>query len=272
VIRQLQERAARAFPAQHVQYADSWWLRYAPGCSWWIGSVLPHGGTDLERLTAEAEDFNAERGTVTAFQITPGVCAPELDGFLAARGYDKTIPVSLQAAPTETLLSRLTGLHRDAVVTDRPTTDWLDAWLAVHHGERDAERSLLARVPGRSAFVHAKPGAVGRIVVDDGWAGIFGMAVLPHARGSGLARMVLGTLAQWAEGYGAAHMYLQVERDNLAARRLYEKAGFTEVCEYHYRTSSGGRSGERSELVQGRRVLPRGRRTQAEAPNLPIRR
>jgi ribosomal protein S18 acetylase RimI-like enzyme len=31
-------------------------------------------------------------------------------------------------------------------------------------------------------------------------------------------------------------MYLQVEYDNTAARRLYERAGFTELCRYHYRT------------------------------------
>jgi ribosomal protein S18 acetylase RimI-like enzyme len=39
-----------------------------------------------------------------------------------------------------------------------------------------------------------------------------------------------------AGDHGAAHMYLQVERDN-AARRLYEHAGFTEPCRYHYRTA-----------------------------------
>jgi ribosomal protein S18 acetylase RimI-like enzyme len=31
-------------------------------------------------------------------------------------------------------------------------------------------------------------------------------------------------------------MYLQVEYDNTAARRLYDRAGFTELCRYHYRT------------------------------------
>jgi ribosomal protein S18 acetylase RimI-like enzyme len=31
-------------------------------------------------------------------------------------------------------------------------------------------------------------------------------------------------------------MYLQVECDNTAALRLYERSGFTELCRYHYRT------------------------------------
>jgi ribosomal protein S18 acetylase RimI-like enzyme len=32
-------------------------------------------------------------------------------------------------------------------------------------------------------------------------------------------------------------MYLQVERDNAAAMHLYERAGFAEICRYHYRTA-----------------------------------
>jgi ribosomal protein S18 acetylase RimI-like enzyme len=35
-------------------------------------------------------------------------------------------------------------------------------------------------------------------------------------------------------------MYLQVECDNAAAVRLYERAGFTEVCRYHYRAALPG--------------------------------
>jgi ribosomal protein S18 acetylase RimI-like enzyme len=53
---------------------------------------------------------------------------------------------------------------------------------------------------------------------DTGWAGVFGMATLPTAR-------------------GATRLYLQVECDNMAARRLYERAGFTELCRYRYRTA-----------------------------------
>jgi hypothetical protein len=37
--------------------------------------------------------------------------------------------------------------------------------------------------------------AVGRAVADAGWAGVFGMATLPEARGQGAARSVLSALA-----------------------------------------------------------------------------
>jgi GNAT superfamily N-acetyltransferase len=104
---------------------------------------------------------------------------------------------------------------------------------------------MLRRVNRPSAYASVLTGsdvvAVGRAVTDTGWAGVFGMATLPHARGTGAARHVLAALARWAATHGAAHLYLQVECDNIAARRLYEHAGFRELCRYHYRTAGDGR-------------------------------
>ena len=101
---------------------------------------------------------------------------------------------------------------------------------------------MLRRVDRPSAYASVLTGtdviAVGRAVTETGWAGVFGMATLPPARGRGAARHVLAALARWAADHGAAHMYLQVEGDNTPARRLYERAGFTELCRYHYRTAA----------------------------------
>ncbi|WP_211351770.1 hypothetical protein [Haloactinospora alba] len=65
-MRGLQERAARALPAEHVEDLDGWWLRYSAGSSWWVGTVLPHGhdpGRDeLVFLVAAAERFYTDYG------------------------------------------------------------------------------------------------------------------------------------------------------------------------------------------------------------------
>jgi ribosomal protein S18 acetylase RimI-like enzyme len=98
---------------------------------------------------------------------------------------------------------------------------------------------MLRRVARPSGYASVLDGtgviAVGRAVADTGWAGVFGMATLPYARGRGAAGQVLAALARWAADQGAGHLYLQVEHDNTPARRLYERAGFTELCRYHYR-------------------------------------
>ena len=126
-------------------------------------------------------------------------------------------------------------------VEDRPTSAWFDAWYTMHGGDAGAERALLSRVALPSAYasvvVDSQVVAVGRAVLDTGWAGLFGMATLPSARGRGAARSVLAALADWASG--AEGLYLQVERDNEPALRLYARAGFTEAAQYHYRVSCG---------------------------------
>ncbi|GAA1751437.1 GNAT family N-acetyltransferase [Streptomonospora arabica] len=253
-VRALQERAARAQPAERIEVVGDWWLRHAPGRAWWLGAALPHGdagagGSEeaaaLERGIDRAERFYAGHGAPALFQITPGACPDGLDGALAGRGYRRLGSLSLQAAPASAVRSPAAppGPVRVAV-EDRPTGAWLDAWRTVHGGtaeDADREAAVLARVGHPSAYARARVGtataAVGRAVADTGWAGVFGMATLPTARGNGAARTVLAALADWAAAHGADRLYLQVERSNDPAVRLYRRAGFTEVCGYHYRTA-----------------------------------
>lgn len=242
----LQERAARAVPAAYQENAGGWWLRHADGSAWWTGSVLPHAAGDLTGRVAGAEAFYARHGAPARFQITPGACPAALDSVLAARGYREGTPVSLRTAA-------LTGLPYGAAarVDEQPTDEWFATWCAVNGGSA-ADREVLRRVrlPGAYVTVRAGPDviAVGRAVAEDGWAGIFGMATVPSARGRGAGTRVLAALAGWARRHGAEHMYLQVEFDNTAALRLYERAGFVEVCRYHYRTAP---TGTRTEPADG---------------------
>lgn len=244
LVRALQERAARALPPLSVTRTDGWWLRYAPGCSWWVGSVLPHAepnGVELADLVARAERFYAARGATVRFQICPPACPDELDGLLADRGYRWESPMSLRIASTEREQHR--SEDRDVRLEGRPSRAWFDAASAVHGHTADpeAEWELLRRVtlPTAYASVLIDGGivAVGRAVVDAGWAGVFGMGTLPEARGRGRASAVLAALAGWARARGAARMYLQVERDNAAATALYRRSGFTELTGYHYRSA-----------------------------------
>lgn len=247
MIRGLQERAAWALPAEHVEHIGGWWLRYAPGCSWWAGTVLPHGDSgpgELVRMVADAEKFYASQGVPTRFQISPRACPGRLDKFLAERGYRRESPMSLQAAPTSSVLEHAPAPSLRVQLTDQPTSAWLGVWHAVHGhgGDTRSEREMLARVDRPCAYASAMSGddvvAVGRVVADGGWAGVFGMATVLRARGKGAARAVLTALAGWAAAHEADRMYLQVERGNIPAIRLYEQTGFGELCLYHYRTVS----------------------------------
>jgi hypothetical protein len=45
-------------------------------------------------------------------------------------------------------------------------------------------------------------------------------------------------LADWAISQGLERTYLQAKRTNAAALKLYRRAGFEELCTYHYRTAA----------------------------------
>jgi GNAT superfamily N-acetyltransferase len=82
------------------------------------------------------------------------------------------------------------------------------------------------------------PVATGRGVADSGWTGVFDLATRPEARRQGAGTAVLAALAGWSEQQGAPRLYLQV--DSPAALGLYARAGFRELCTYHYRTRGLG--------------------------------
>ncbi|WP_419995267.1 GNAT family N-acetyltransferase [Streptomyces boninensis] len=284
----LQERAARALPAERLQVVDGWWLREAPGCSWWLESVLPHadhGPAGLARLVAAAEQHAAVRGRAACFQVTPGVCPDALDGLLAERGYGLESAASLRVAPAarvrdwgvfpparpllraawgragspsesaegwagspaepaEAWAGGSCGAALDVRVDARPHQAWFDAWAQVSGRGCDAaaEWALLERIEQptgyASVLLDGQVAAVGRAVADGGWAGLFGIATLPHARRRGAGRVLLGALAGWAQDAGAADLYLQVQRANAPALRLYDSAGFSEAAAYHYRRAA----------------------------------
>jgi ribosomal protein S18 acetylase RimI-like enzyme len=246
VVRGLQARAARALPADETKEVEGWWLRHAPDGPWWVGSVLPYADAkpgELDRRVATAEHFYARRDATARFQISPGACPDGLDTALAERGYRRLGVMSLQVAPAAPAREPTSRATPQVHLDDRPTRPWFEVWHAMHGdgGDPRSGWNMLGRVEPPSAYVWATKGnrvlGVGRAVADRGWAGVFGMATVPEARGRGVARDVLAALAGWAHARDAECMYLQVAEDNIPARRLYERLGFVELTRYHYRAA-----------------------------------
>jgi ribosomal protein S18 acetylase RimI-like enzyme len=72
----------------------------------------------------------------------------------------------------------------------------------------------------------------------DAWIAAEGRpATDPLVRRCGVARAVLGALADWSRQQCARDLYLQVERDNAPAQALYASLGFTRSHGYHFRTA-----------------------------------
>lgn len=82
----------------------------------------------------------------------------------------------------------------------------------------------LARPGGRGA---PNGFALSRIVLDE--AELLTVAVLPSARGAGLARAILALHFGRLAGRGARTVFLEVAEDNAPALKLYRGFGFAEI-------------------------------------------
>ncbi|HVF03584.1 MAG TPA: GNAT family N-acetyltransferase [Frankiaceae bacterium] len=63
--------------------------------------------------------------------------------------------------------------------------------------------------------------------VEDGIPNVFGVWTHPDARGRGLAEQCVQAIVDWAAGLGAAEVRLWATDGNDAARRVYDRLGFT---------------------------------------------
>lgn len=201
--------------------------------------IAHSSGGRLEESIDAAERFYRAYDAPARFQVCAG-CVPGLEEVLEARAYAPTPPVSLETCAADAIPQPRPRRYLRADVTYAPTHDWLA--VATHDAApEDAghTRQLLQRVRASSTYVTVYerdvPIAIGRAVAERGWAGVFDMTTLPLARGRGAGRLVLSTLAYAAIDRGAQWVYLQVERANDRARRLYRRSGFRETDTYHYR-------------------------------------
>ncbi len=266
----VERAAAAAWPATRTESVSGWLLRHTPGVPRRrSNSALPPAADrHPERTLAAVEAFYAAAGLPSTIQVSPAEQQAALDAALAARGYRPEAPTLVLTAPAPTVAAAAdpaypapagAGHSRPApasaaavVIDDAASSAWLAAYQALN-GPADTSAVaglVLARVPSPAAFarlaVDGQDVAIGLFVADGEWAGLFCMATDPRYRRRGLALAVLSAGARWATARGCAGLYLQVEQDNIAARHLYARAGFTHSHSYHYRVCDTPPEGHRT--------------------------
>ncbi|MDG4823173.1 GNAT family N-acetyltransferase [Asanoa sp. WMMD1127] len=89
------------------------------------------------------------------------------------------------------------------------------------------------RIPGARDLVAYRDGApVGMatgVPAGDGAIEVISVWVSPAGRGHGVGDALIADLAAWATARGATRVQLSVRKDNAAAIRLYERAGFVHI-------------------------------------------
>ncbi|MEE1928541.1 GNAT family N-acetyltransferase [Streptomyces sp. TRM 70351] len=92
---------------------------------------------------------------------------------------------------------------------------------------------LVARLAGEPA------GCAGVRLLDAGTAELKRLYVAGTARGTGLGRGLMAAAEEAARRLGAARLVLDTREELVAARRLYERCGYTEVPPYNANAMAG---------------------------------
>jgi ribosomal protein S18 acetylase RimI-like enzyme len=240
--------AFRAWPAEEAEERDGWVLRAMRGVtrranSVWTSETL--GFCSLSDRIAQAESFYLARGLPSTFTV--GSLSPaDLDAELERRGYAIDAPVSVQTARAEAIPKRASLA---TTVTRTPSSEFLSVVVERGRYAHSPEifSGLLSRLGSSALYASStsdgEPCAAGLGVLSGDLLGIFAMLTLASVRRRGLGEAVLSSLVDAGRERGARTVYLQVERDNEPALRLYKKLGFQEAYGYHYRVRRAAMDG-----------------------------
>lgn len=235
--------AADAWPAPYVTDLDGWALRYGEGVSRRANSVAPwpskSGGHALMDQIEAAEQFYKDRNLPPRFQISPAAQPDALDDELSDREYEIEAPVTLMIADVNDVIENTRNDEPMTRVTNTAPDGWWEWYIEGFN--RDASK-VIAGAKDHPQFATALEtdgigAGIGLGVLNNaGWLGIFGMWTRPEQRGRGIGTDMLRALATAAIDNGAIGLYLQVERSNAGAARLYQRLGFRPLYGYYYRT------------------------------------
>jgi N-acetylglutamate synthase len=221
---------------------DGWLLRMAPGKAKRARSVnaVYESSRPLAEKISYCERLYARARLPALFRMTPFSQPPGLDAELARRGYGRFDETAVECAA---IGDRGAG-SAQAMSLGR----WIDAVGDLRGSpaeHRAGHRARLEGLPLAMRAVAVERGgevvATGLAIVEDDCAGLFDIVTAEQARRQGHARDVVASLLAAARELGARHAYLQVQRDNEAARRLYREFGFEERYMYWYRARPGER-------------------------------
>jgi N-acetylglutamate synthase len=242
---ELEAMGHQAWPAKRETLLDGWRLRWASGYSnrancVWAPQQL--GRMPLKEKLAAVDEFYGSRGLPSRYQVSSVTAPASLEERLVRLGYALHDPSEFMALSLRESGPWVQPFKPDLIGNTNLYQAWYRHWGQFADATDHADRiglDLLRLVKAPSYFVSARLDGrvvgVGRAVLQRDWLGIFNMATRAEYRGKGIGRSLLIALAAWGTEAGAVQSYLQVDSDNIAAKRLYLRMGYKSVHRYAYR-------------------------------------
>lgn len=252
-IRQLEAISFRAWPASHVNYNGSWLLRLSPQhSSKRLNSVNPLDPGDNARIPERVEalsQYYRENGKSPVFRLSP-LAPPELDTYLEKQAWENTGATHVMVRGLADAFAGIDSSISDELSVRVETDIEQFANISMHmHGKKQEESgnaaaalaSIIAHIslPKTMLVLELAGKAVASaLIVQDGrWSGLLDIATRPDCQRQGFGRKLVQACLQLSHQQGSEKVWLQVEKNNIAALNLYEQLGFDRAYQYHYRIS-----------------------------------
>ncbi|MEO8106568.1 MAG: GNAT family N-acetyltransferase [Actinomycetes bacterium] len=247
----LETLAAAAWQPLEQESLGGWVLRAARGFTGRANSALPLGdpGVPLDEALARVSTWYRTRSLVPTVQVPLPLCR-DLDAALDAAGWTSNAEVAvmvgdLSAIDMATAESPQPPMDVTLHIAETPTARWIDAF---RYGTQPiptdlvpllskAAQPLFASLEGPAGEVYG----IARATLEGQWLGVTALEVAEPYRRRGFGRMLMAALAAHVADHPCRHLWLQVARDNQAARALYDQLGLTEHHHYVYRRLDSAR-------------------------------
>jgi GNAT superfamily N-acetyltransferase len=249
LLSRIEDAGLNASAPPQQRWLDGWLLRFSPGKAQRARCVnaVASGSRPLSEKLAEAQAAYRDARQRLLFRITPFSQPPQLDDWLAQRGWQRfddtrvMICPALRRATESPLPAGLRCEKMDAEAYAHIVGEFRGTTAAGR--EAHAERLRHSPVPYFSQVLRGPDGQVlagGQCAVEGELAGLYDVFTTLAARGQGLSRWLCARLLDMAYERGARIGYLQVDADNAVARTVYRRLGFADAYAYHYRALPTG--------------------------------
>ena len=233
----MQRMCWAGWPSREHEMLGDWALRAHGGITGRANSAMAVGdpGRSLGPALASVRQWYAGRGLPPLVQLP---LADPVSQDMAGLGWERLHVTVVQVAPIPAVLvAAPVRADLRVVLEAAPSRTWLSL---MHDLDADDPGSHVAILTGPAqvgfATLHRgdEPVGIGRVSVEDAWAGVTSVDVAPAARREGIGSAVMHALLGWAQERGATSSYLQVRAVNAAALRLYAGLGYATHHPYGY--------------------------------------
>lgn len=234
MIKKYEEISMNAFPPGMCTYYDGWILRMSEGPSKRLNSVnmLYESSLDINEKITYCESLYEKHGYRKVFKITD-LSEQTVGKILVEKGYTETGHTHVQTcALTET------KMDENVTFTTQLKDEWLKAYCQCGNKDPKVYKTawgyLIQDMVFMTVSIDDKAIGFGVGVIENGSIGIFGVQVQENFRRQGYGEKITRNLMKYGAVNSCDYAYLQVEKGNKNAVKLYHKLGFETLYNYYY--------------------------------------